>query len=169
MLNRYFTLVLLPLSLFAFLPAQIPSVNSLQGVWKVVQIQLTASGKDYVNPDPQPGLMIFTRDYYSMVWMPQDKRQPDNVTIWQPTDTEKIQQFNSIIVNSGSYLLSDSLLITFPIVAKTPEFVGGKASYNWSVSQDTLQLIVREIYSRDGVLDESAQTFPTTLLLVKIE
>jgi hypothetical protein len=169
MISRYFVLFILPLSLFAFLPAQTPSVNSLRGVWKVVQIKLELSGKEYVNAEPQPGMMIFTSEYYSMVWMPQDKKQPDNTTIWQPTDIEKIQQFNSIIVNSGSYTLSDSLLTTFPLVAKTPEFIEGKADYHWSVRQDTLQLIVREIYSRDGVLDEGAQKYPTTLLLVRVE
>jgi hypothetical protein len=169
MLNRYFIFFLLALSLFAVLQAQNPPANPLQGVWKVVQIQLAVSGKEYINAGPQPGMMIFTKEYYSMVWMPQEKKQPDNATVWQPTDTEKIQQFNSLIVNSGNYTLSDSLLTTFPIVAKTPEFIGGKASYHWSINQDTLQLIVREIYSRNGVLDEGAQKFQTTLLLVRIE
>jgi hypothetical protein len=167
--KKLFAFILLPLSLYLLLPAQIPSPNPIQGVWKVVEIRQEVSGKEYRNTEPQPGLMIFTRDYYSMVWMPLDRVQPDNATIWQPTDTEKIQQFNSIVVNSGSYTLSDSQLTAFPIVAKTPEFVGGKADYLWKSAQDTLHLKILSIYSRDGEPDDGAQKVRTTLLLVKIE
>ena len=167
--KKLFAFILLPLSLYLLLPAQIPSPNPIHGVWKVVEIRQEASGKEYNNTEPQPGLMIFTNDYYSMVWMPLDRVQPDNATTWRPIDAEKIQQFNSIVVNSGSYSLSDSQLTTFPIVAKTPEFIGGKADYLWKSAQDTLRLELVNIYSRDGVLDEESLKFRTTLLLVRIE
>ncbi|OGB60370.1 MAG: hypothetical protein A2Y94_08190 [Caldithrix sp. RBG_13_44_9] len=169
MSKYFFTFFLLPLSFFPTLLAQDQSPNPIQGVWKIVEIRLEVSGKEYINPEPQPGLMIFTRDYYSMVWMPLDKVQPDNASIWHPTDAEKIQQFNSIVVNSGSYTLSDSQLTTLPIVAKTPEFIGGKASYLWKVAQDSLQLDAIDNYSRDGILDEDQQKFRTTLILVRVE
>lgn len=169
MSKYFFTFFLLPLSFFPTLLAQDQSPNSIQGVWKIVEIRLEVSGKEYINPEPQPGLMIFTRDYYSMVWMPLDKVQPDNASIWHPTDAEKIQQFNSIVVNSGSYTLSDSELTTFPIVAKTPEYIGGKADFLWKVDQDTLRLKAVVTYSRDGILDEEQQKFRTTLILVRVE
>jgi Lipocalin-like domain len=169
MIKKLFILIIFPLIFFLLLPAQIPSPNPIHGVWKVVEIRQEVSGKEYNNTEPQPGLMIFTQDYYSMVWMPLNRVQPDNATTWHPIDAEKIQQFNSIVVNSGSYSLSDSRLTTFPIVAKTPEFIGGKAEYLWKSAQDTLRLELVNIYSRDGVLDEESLKFRTTLFLVRIE
>lgn len=169
MTKKLFFLFLFSYTLSLLLQAQDLSPSQIQGVWKVVEIHQEFAGKKYDNPEPQPGLMIFTREYYSMVWMPLDRVQPDNATIWHPIDTEKIQQFNSIVVNSGNYTLSDSQLTTFPIVAKTPEFIGGKADYFWKLAQDTLRLEVVNIYSRDGVLDEESLKFRTTLFLVRIE
>jgi len=169
MVMKLFIFIIFPLFFSLLLPAQIPSPNPIHGVWKVVEIRQEVSGKEYNNTEPQPGLMIFTHDYYSMIWMPLNGVQPDNAAVWHPTDTEKIQQFNSIVVNSGSYSLSDSQLTTFPIVAKTPEFIGGKADYLWKSAQDTLRLELVKIYSRDGILDEESLKFRTTLFLVRIE
>jgi hypothetical protein len=117
----------------------------IQGVWKVDRIVTTVADQTYENSNPLPGLMIFTSGYYSMVWMPGTEPVSDNDKVWYPTDQEKIAQFNALIVNSGKYAFRDSLLITEPIVAKTPEFVGGKASYVWTLNNDTMTLIIQEI------------------------
>ena len=101
--------------------------------------------------------------------MPGSRMVPDNAEVWHPTDQEKVAQFNAIIVNSGKYSIQDSLLITEPLVAKTPEFMGGKASYVWTVNSDTLELQIVEIYSRGGVLDEGPQRYLTTIFLKRME
>jgi hypothetical protein len=80
-----------------------------------------------------------------------------------------VDQFNSIIVNSGSYTISDSLLLTVPMVAKTPEFIGGKATYRWSFDNDTLSIAVLNIYSHNDILDEGAKKYPTIIKLLRLE
>ena len=141
----------------------------IEGVWKVERIVTTVDDRSYENTQPLPGLMIFTEGFYSMVWMPGTEKVPDNAKIWYPTDQEKIIQFNSLIVNSGTYTLRDSLLITEPAVAKTPEFVGGKATYFYHLKQDALTLFIREIVSRGGILDDGPQRYRTTLSLIRVE
>jgi len=164
-------LIFIPLLLV--LPSCQKTVQSLlkpiEGAWKVVTIQTVLPQGKFTNRNPQPGLFIFTRDYYSMVWMPRTAKLPDNKQIWQPTDQEKVDQFNSIIVNSGSYIISDSLLTTIPLVAKTPEFIGGKATYRWSFNKDTLSIAVLNIYSHNDILDEGAKKYPTILKLLRLE
>ena len=146
-----------------------PIPKPIEGVWKVVTIQNVLPQGKFTNSNPQPGLFIFTGDYYSMVWMPRTVKLPDNKQIWQPTDQEKVDQFNSIIVNSGSYTISDSLLLTVPMVAKTPEFIGGKATYRWSFDNDTLSIAVLNIYSHNDILDEGAKKYPTIIKLLRLE
>ena len=146
-----------------------PVLKPIEGVWKVVTIQTVLPQGKFTNTNPQPGLFIFTGDYYSMVWMPRTVKLPDNKQIWQPTDQEKVDQFNSIIVNSGSYNISDSILTTIPLVAKTPEFIGGKANYRWSFNKDTLSIAVFNIYSYNNIPDEGAINYPTTLKLLRLE
>lgn len=141
----------------------------ISGVWQVIRIVTTVDERSFVNSQPLPGLMIFTSDYYSMVWMPGSQLVPDNAEIWRPTDQEKIAQFNAIIVNSGKCSFRDSLLITEPVVAKTPEFIGGKASYVWTVNSDSLKLRTVETLSRSGILDEGQQRYRTTIFLKRLE
>ena len=85
------------------------------------------------------------------------------------TDEEKAAAFSSIIVNSGTYTLSDSLLTTFPTVAKTPEFIGGRATSAWRVSGDTLRLDMTDCLSSGGVRDPGVGVVRIPLTLVRVE
>jgi hypothetical protein len=164
-------LIIVPLLilLFSCQKTMQPVPKPIEGVWKVVTIHNVLPQGKFTNTNPQPGLFIFTADYYSMVWMPRTVKLPDNTQIWQPTDQEKVDQFNSIIVNSGSYNISDSVLTTIPLVAKTPEFIGGKATYRWSFNKDTLSIAVLNIYSYNNKPDEGAINYPTTLKLLRLQ
>jgi hypothetical protein len=162
-----FTFVLLPVC-FVFTIYGQPG-QTIRGVWEVIGITTETQQQSFENLQPLPGLMIFTSDFYSMVWMPGRERVPDNAKIWQPSDQEKVAQFNAIIVNSGKYYLRDSLLITEPVVAKTPEFIGGEATYYWITIGDTLKLQIAEILSHSGVLDEGPQRYRTTIFLKRQE
>jgi hypothetical protein len=145
------------------------SKNQIHGVWQIIRISTTVGARHFENVQPLPGLMLFTKGYYSMVWMPGNERLQDNAEIWHPTDQEKVAQFNAIVVNSGKYSLRDSLLITEPVVAKTPEFIGGKASYYWNLVSDTLRLQILETISRNLELDEGQQRYRTTIILERME
>ena len=62
-----------------------------------------------------------------------------------------VTAFESIIVNSGTYEVSGSRLIVRPVVAKTPEFMGGRQTYEYRIDGDLLSLETVELLSRDGV------------------
>jgi len=125
----------------------------LEGVWRIVEYRVTGPDVDITNPDPQPSLYMFDRRHYSVVRIPTSERPRDFEMTWRPTDEEKVRAFNSIIVNAGTYELTDSTLTTRPFIAKTPEFMGGWAVSRYSFANDTLSLETLEIYSHDGVPD----------------
>ena len=73
---------------------------------------------------PFPNLIIFTRKYYSMIWIFGPEAKRPFAKRWSPTDAEKIQRFDSLVVNAGTYAVEGSTLIARPLVARIPDFMG---------------------------------------------
>jgi len=154
---------------FSSLAVGVETAASIEGVWRVVEIRLIGPKGEAVNPNPQPGLYIFAAKHYSMVWTSGSAERAGSATTWFPTNEEKVQDFNTVIVNSGTYELADSTMTTYPLVAKTPEFVGGKAVYHCRVAADTLWLTMVDTYASDGTQDPWVLTYRTPVKLVRLE
>ena len=142
---------------------------ALEGSWVMTEIAVISERGENRYPDPAPGLFIFDKSHYSMVWMPLTEVPPDFEEIWRPTDEEKAAAFNSIVVNSGTYTYTDTTVTTVPTVAKTPEFIGGHAVYTYRVEGDTLWIDMTDTVSRDGVQDPGIGLFRMPLKLVRVE
>ncbi len=92
--------------------------SPVEGVWKVTE--WIESGK--TNTTPQPGLIIFTRGYYSVAILmaPRVASMPSERGR-EPTDAEKIEYFEQwkwFVGISGSYEVKGSTVVMHPIVAK---------------------------------------------------
>lgn len=143
--------------------------DSIVGVWKLLTVVYIA-GADVTSIDPAlPGLFIFTPDHYSMTWMPQRHLQEEYADMWHPSDAEKVQSYNSIVTNTGRYEFSGQELTTYVEVAKTPAFVGGKATYECEISKDLMRLEVKDNLAHDGTRDEGYLKFKTILTLQRVE
>ena len=147
----------------------VAKVRSIEGVWKVVETRSDWGRGIHVNPAPQHGLYLFTRRHYSIVWVPVAEPRKGSAKPWFPVDAEKIYDFDTVIVNSGTYETADSMLTTRPYVAKTPEFMGGWAAFRYRVAVDTLWLTGTDIYSRDGIRDPGVDAVRTTVKLVRVK
>ena len=102
----------------------------VEGVWKITQVILTFSnvaGKDStitVN-NPQPGLIIFTKGYYSLLAVRRSQPRTAVAPAKDPqklTDDEKIaryEEWSEFTANSGTYEIKGSTIIRHPIVAKS--------------------------------------------------
>ena len=125
----------------------------VEGVWKLVEI--VPAPKDPAEKptsitDPQPGLIIFTKGYYSS--MAVRARQPraavpaakDPANL---TDAEKIaryEQWSPFIANSGTYELKGSMLQMRAIVAKSVDVMTSATPLTWELkveAPNTLWLI----------------------------
>jgi hypothetical protein len=91
----------------------------VEGVWKLtVWIE---SGK--TNTNPQPGLIIFTKGYYSVAMLMGPARTDSipNDMGREPSDAEKIglfEQWKWFTGICGSYEVKESTIVLHPIVAK---------------------------------------------------
>jgi hypothetical protein len=149
--------------------AAIEAPGPLEGSWKIVEIRVVSQRGEYTDPEPEPGLFIFGKEHYSMIWMPFGEPLLDFAEIWRPTDEEKLTSWNSIVVNTGTYTYTDSTVTTYPLVAKTPEFVGGFAVYDYRVVADTLWMEMTDCMSSGDVQDPGIGVYTMPLKLIRAE
>lgn len=122
--------------------------NPLQGVWSMTTM---TPGEGGATIDPsQPGLFIFTDQYYSAVYSLGADPRPLSVVAFSPTPEEMIAQYETIIVNTGTYEANGAIVTFSPMVAKSPEFIGGHSTMDYQVSGDTLTLTPTGTVAADG-------------------
>lgn len=113
----------------------------LQGVWKAAEVVVPATNANEkgTSISPQPGLLIFTKGYYSGMAVTGDKprtavapaKDASNLT-----DAEKIaryEQWGPFIANAGTYEIKGSTLTMNRMVAKNVEAMTTAASLTWEL------------------------------------
>ena len=109
----------------------------LEGAWSVVSIRLT--GPDSASTTVQPSLYLFGDKHYSMMRVTGNQPRALAATD-SATDAEKLAAYNSFIANTGTYEVADSTLTIHPVVARSPNYMGGSDKYRFRVNGDTLWL-----------------------------
>ena len=130
--------------------SQEEQAKGVVGVWQVKEIA-RQGGSGPITDKPLPSIIIFTRSHYSMVWVFDTEPPRSFATRWSPTDAEKIERFDSLVVNSGTYEVEGNVLTAHPIVARIPEFVGGTLTCEYRIENDVMELKFIDEYSYDGV------------------
>ena len=114
--------------------------TQVEGVWKLSEVLVPPKNpaeKGTTITNPQPGLMILTKGYYSLLVVREERpafapaKDPANLT-----DAEKIaryEQWRSFTANSGTYEVKGSMLMLHPIVAKSVEVMTRGTPINWEL------------------------------------
>jgi hypothetical protein len=99
--------------------------QTIQGVWKPVQVVID-SGADAGRhtTDVQPGLLIFTKGHYSILYVQGFK--PRAVPSDSASDQELGLSFVPFTANAGTYQRNDSTITFSPSVAKHPAVMSGE-------------------------------------------
>ncbi len=146
-----------------------PAGGPVEGVWRLSVVHLAGPDGETVDTHPLAGLYTFMREHYSIVRMLGSQLPPHNARLWYPSMAEKAQQHDAIIVNAGTYEINDTILTTYPMAAKTPEFIGGRTVYVWKAVADSLWLTTLDIRSRDDVQDPFVTDYRLVIKLVRAE
>jgi len=152
--------------------AQSSTKKGIEGAWKVTEIVVTGADASNV-PNPQPGLMIFTRKHYSVMWIPGN--QPRSLFKGEgPTNEEKIEAYDSFVANSGTYELAGATLTLHPMVARSPNFMaGGVSKLQLRIEGTTLWLTQKNsdlsIPTGNGVATSSGPASETRWKLSRVE
>jgi hypothetical protein len=114
--------------------------SQLEGVWKVAEVVPPASNaNEKATPitNPQPGLIIFTKGYYSGMAVTANQPRTAAAPAKDPsnlTDAEKIaehEQWRPFIANAGTYEVKGSTLTMHAMVAKNPDAMTTNATVTW--------------------------------------
>lgn len=149
-MNRYLissTLILLLLA--GWNTTQGQSERTIEGVWRVSQIE--NDNESEPNTNPLSSQMIFTKTHYSMVWSQGNSAMRAFNKRWAPTNDEILKRFWEITVNSGTYKIDGNRIRTEPKIARFPEFMGGHMIYDFRWSGDNIVLTLIDEYTFDGV------------------
>jgi hypothetical protein len=167
-------LLLIP-ALLAVVPAmaaaQGPARQPLEGAWRVVEV-VTTGDRAENTPNPQPGVIIFGKKHYSMMWIRGgEPRAPYKGEV--PTNEEKVKAFDSLVANSGTYEVSGSTLNVRPIVARSPNFMaGGSSRYEFRLEGSNLWLTEKSADTRYRIGDRvvpPSRVRENRLKLVRVE
>jgi hypothetical protein len=148
--------------------AQQPTPRSgrapLEGVWRRLSVTYRGPDTSWTNPRPQPSVYIFTKGYYSMMFVPgTGPRTP--FTSGRPSAAERVTAFDSFRASSGTYLVQDSSLTIRPHVARVPNLMAGESqNYTYQLRGDSLWLTLDYPWARD-----TTQTARVRVRLVRLE
>ena len=117
--------------------------QSLVGVWKPVEdIDFRGPDRGIHTADIQPGLLVFTKQYYSAVYVLGYSPRPrlsDN-----PTDEERGRVFQPFVATAGTYAWSDSTITFRASVSKNPAGMDGTArTLQARLQADSLWLTIK--------------------------
>ena len=114
----------------------------LTGAWQVTKVQMTGPNARAVT-HPQPGLYLFTGEYFSLMMVMGDQSRPIHPTlpeVAKATPQEILAVYGPLIANTGKYEVKRGSLILHPTVSKNPELMGGSVIYSFKIEGNTLTL-----------------------------
>jgi len=141
-MKRYALTVVLSLLFASGAFAQTKS--PVEGVWKVAEVIPAGSNtNDKPTPisNPQPGLLLFTKGYYSIVVVtgPNPRAAVEAKDRQNLTDAEKIafyEQWRAFTANSGTYEIKGSTITRHPSVAKNAGVMTRQESMSFEFKMD---------------------------------
>lgn len=119
----------------------------INGVWKVLSVQMVKADGSVQTTFPQQSQVIFARTYYSFCWTSHDF----TAISWAMADSVKLARMDKTIINTGTYDLKGTLLTTRANLALNPMFTNGTATFACSLAKDTLVLTGLTVVSANNI------------------
>lgn len=113
------------------------SPDSLLGAWQIIETTTTTPDSTWVDSDPEPGLYVFTERHFSNMLIQGGPRAPFPTN---PTPEQRLAAYDPFIADAGSYVRTDSTLVTSNRIAKVPNVMNSGVTYRYTLSGDTLLL-----------------------------
>jgi hypothetical protein len=137
--------------------------TSLTGTWRVTQMKTTGPDGRILNR-PQPGLIIFTGEYYSRLIIYTEQRRTGLQDENKSSAPQLLAVWGPFTASSGTYEVSGSTLTCHPLVAKNPQVMaaGRDSVYLFKLEGNTLT--TTDVRNSEGPVAK-----PTTITYTRIE
>ena len=168
MKNKLFksSITIFILAILSFLSFTLSKKITVDGVWTIVEVQTIKSDGSSSKVFPIESHAFFMNKNYSFCWTTQVSKSRN----WAMTDSLKLDRYNQSIVNTGTFELKDSILITKAEFAMNPMFTHGIAKFKCSTKGDTLILKGLNVISSDNIqhpVYKNGAYFVTKLIKIK--
>ncbi len=130
-----------------------------EGVWKPTEVTLTGPNARTITT-VQPGLVIVTKNHYSIVAISGEKPRPDLPQ--KATDAQKVATWTPFAANAGTYEVKGTTVTQRPIVAKDPFPSGFFITSEFKIEGNTLTITPKA--TQNGPIAN-----PYTMKLVRVE
>ena len=117
--------------------------DSIQGVWQAVELTITGPGaRTIVIPQPRPNLTIFTARHYSQIHDDAEGPRPVLKDVTKASADELRAVWGPFAGEAGTYEVTDGVITTRPLVAKSPAAMapGAFITYSYRLDGDTLRV-----------------------------
>lgn len=139
------------------------------GSWSMQEVHWITKDTTYSIYHAQPGIFIFTPTSYSIMWTPDEQPRSPFKMLSQPTEKEMLDGFQSVVFNAGSYIWTDSTIISTAVIAKVPGFEGGTQHYRYQIGHDRLTLVMFDETYPDGSKPDWFGKYVTKFILQRID
>lgn len=112
--------------------------DPLIGAWWIVETTVTTPDSSWVDGDPERGLYVFTKGHFSNMLI--QGANPREVLPPGATPEQRLAAYDPFIADAGSYVRTDSALITQNLIAKVPNVMDARIEYHYRLDGDTLTL-----------------------------
>lgn len=141
--------------------------GGLEGAWQLAELN-RANGMSSVNP---ASLYLFAAGHYSIMYANAPAARRPFVNPDAGTAAEIREAWDTFIANSGSYSVAGDTLVIRPVIAKSPNYMGGGIDkFIMRVAADTLWLrnVPQAFRWAVGPLPAPADTVPNSYRLVRL-
>ena len=117
--------------------------ESIQGVWRAVEVTITGPGARTISFAERPNLTIITAKHYSRVEVQADGPRPILADVAKATADELRAAWGPFVGEAGTYEVTPGGLVTMrPIASKNPAVMGPGVfiTYWYKLDGDTLSL-----------------------------
>jgi len=145
--------------------AQESKTDSLQGVWQVVEVRMTApTPRTITIPEPRPNLTILTAGHYSRVSVEAEGPRPILADVSKASADELRAAWGPFAAEAGTYEIKGDVITMRPIAAKNPAAMAPGAFSTWSyeLAGDTLRVTAQG--NQNGPIAN-----PVTVKAVRVE
>ncbi|MTI39015.1 ankyrin repeat domain-containing protein [Fulvivirga lutimaris] len=124
--------------------------NPLFGSWKMYEVNYVYADTTYTAKMEYPGRLIVGNNTYSIMYNPYGSNRKSAETLSKLTEEEMVYAFKTVVFNSGSYEIADSVFLTTADIAKVAGFESGKQYYKIEFEDDALHLTMFDETYPDG-------------------
>lgn len=141
--------------------------NPLMGSWRMKEIHYIQADTTIKVEKVHGGRVTFSQSNYHLLYNPWINPRKPFEKLAKPTKEEMIHGFQTLVFNSGTYVYTDSTVVTTADIAKVPGFEGGMQYYNYSLKGETLELTMYDETYPDGNKPEWYQKLKVLFKLVR--